>query len=312
MKQWSFAIWIALILAVLGLILIIISSFNPHYNDGSGVLDADLASKYGNFVGGVIGPIFSLAGFFLLYETIIAQRKSFESQQLETKFFELIRYHRDNVASMEHRVPGEDEKYVKGAAVFIEIHKQFNKMYKIIKPLVADESSIIEGDKEKTSINIVYTLLFNGVSMQSQMTVKEILKNYGEEFVQSIINSVYSKKAKYNERLVYYAGHQVRLGHYYRHLFQTVKFIDRSPFLTPKQKYEYVKTLRAQLTQYELSIFFINSLSIGEEWEKNNYITNYKFIKNLPPNFIAEINPKDYYDKFKYEWEKRLVVESLT
>ncbi|WP_431844515.1 putative phage abortive infection protein [Pedobacter immunditicola] len=75
------------------------------------------------------------------------------------------------------------------------------------------------------------------------MTVKEILKNYGEKFVQSIINSVYSKKAKYNGKLVYFAGHQVRLGHYYRHLFQTVKFIDKSSFLTPKQKYEYVKTL---------------------------------------------------------------------
>ncbi|MEJ5962927.1 hypothetical protein [Pedobacter immunditicola] len=118
-------------------------------------MDADLPSKYGSLVGGLIGPLFSLAGFFLLYETIIAQKRSFESQQLETKFIELIRYHRENVSSMEHRVPGETDTYVRGAAGFIEIHRQFNKIYAILKPLVANESSIAEGDKEKVSIVLI-------------------------------------------------------------------------------------------------------------------------------------------------------------
>lgn len=51
-------------------------------------------------------------------------------------------------------------------------------------------------------------------------------------------------------------------------------------------KYEYVKTLRTQLTQHELAIFFLNSLSLGLEWENNKYITTYKLIKNLPKTLL--------------------------
>jgi hypothetical protein len=68
----------------------------------------------------------------------------------------------------------------------------------------------------------------------------------------------------------YYSGHQHRLGHYFRHLFQTYKYLHYHPNLTIKEKYFYGKALRAQLSTYEQALFFINSISpMGMKWELN-------------------------------------------
>lgn len=306
MKGFKWTIFISFILAAIGIGLIIHFSLSAAFNDGSGQLNPSLANNYGGFIGGLVGPIFSLAGFLLLYETILVQQKSFEIQQFETKFFELIRIHRDNVSQMVHRAPGEENDYYDKAGVFIEMKAQFSKLLKVVKAQIDNNDSINDKDKEKTAINIAYLILFFGVSKAAIPDLEHFLIKYGyeESLTKPIISEIYLKKTKYDNQTVYYGGHQVRLGHYFRHLFQAVKFVDKAKFLNCSQKYEYVKTLRAQLTQYELAIFFLNSLSIGQEWENNKYITNYAFIKNLPKNFLSDINPKDYYSSFDYEWER--------
>lgn len=114
----------------------------------------------------------------------------------------------------------------------------------------------------------------------------------------------------------YYGGHQFRLGHYFRHIFQTVKFIDKEKYLTENEKYDYIKILRGQLSNYEQLVFFLNSLSeIGRTWElmkkhkpnkeinrNNQLITKYNLIKNIPMQYIVEaINLLDYYPEIEYE-----------
>jgi hypothetical protein len=313
MKKLTWTTIVGFGLSLLGLVLIIYFAFSKAFNDGSGNLNANLASNFGSFVGGIIGPIFSLAGFVLLYETIVAQRSSFDAQQnafqiqqFETKFFELIKFHRDNVAQMVHRVPGEKDKIYDGARVFIEINSQFQKIYKITREFVNSSQLVSDEYKENAAINIAYLILFFGVSKRARPDLEHFFAKYGydKSLTDSIVNELYKKKAEYNPNVVYYGGHQVRLGHYFRHLFQTVKFVDKAAFLEPMQKYDYVKTLRAQLTQHELAIFFLNSLSIGEEWNNKNYMVNYKMIKNLPQYFIDGIKPKKYYSKIKFEWER--------
>ncbi|MFZ1320848.1 MAG: putative phage abortive infection protein [Ignavibacteria bacterium] len=119
----------------------------------------------------------------------------------------------------------------------------------------------------------------------------------------------------------YYSGHQHRLGHYFRHLFQTYKFLNENEFLSNEEKYFYGKTLRAQLSTYEQSLLFINSISsLGMDWEfnfemeqnkklKNNFklddkfglITKYNLIKNLPGNHFNGIIYKNFYPNVNYE-----------
>lgn len=305
MKRWTATIWIAFLLSGVGITLIIVFALNKSFNDGSGIIDPSLASNFGDFIGGLVGPILSFAGFLLIYETISVQRKSFQIQQFEAKFFDLLRFHRDNVQQMTHRVPwSKEEKYYNGTRVFIEMKLQFVKLFKIVKDKVDKSKLVDDQDKEKTSIIISYLILYFGISKSAREDLLNSLSAYDSTLIEEIIKEVYQIKTSYNPGVVYYGGHQVRLGHYFRHMFLTVKFVDNTKFLSPKEKYNYVKILRTQLSQFELGIFLINSLSIGKKWEGKGFISKYKLVKNLPPNFIKGVNPKIYYYGFKYEWDK--------
>lgn len=93
---WSFA--------VIGFAIIVIFLCAPPFNDWSGQLDSKLFGEYGDFIGGFVGALFSLAGFFLLYltlraqqettkkqdEELKAQKKAFEQESFETTFFNLL------------------------------------------------------------------------------------------------------------------------------------------------------------------------------------------------------------------------------
>lgn len=305
MQKWSWRIIIALILSAAGFGIISFFGFNHSFQNSNGRFDPQLASEFGNFIGGLVGPMFYLASVFLIYETIIAQNQSFEKQQFETKFFELIRFHRENVSQMEYRVPWEDHKYITGPLVFREIKSQFTKLYRIVSPIVEASPTIHPTRNKIDAINITYQILFFGVSQSTLPIIEQLLgRKYDIELIKSIIEEVRKERTAYNPDSFYFSGHQVRLAHYYRHLYQLVDYVDQTEFLNDSQKYNYVKMLRAQLSQHEIAIFFLNSLSLGQPWVKHNYINKYKFIKNLPPNFLDDIDPKDYYSDFEYEWEE--------
>jgi len=62
-----------------------------------------------------------------------------------------------------------------------------------------------------------------------------------------------------------FEGHQSRLGHYYRHLYQMTRYVDEQSI--DINKYEYVKTIRAQLSTHEQALLLLNSLTpVGQDW----------------------------------------------
>ena len=101
-----------------------------------------------------------------------------------------------------------------------------------------------------------------------------------------------------NNSIKYYGGHQFRLGHYFRNLFQIYKLIDRTSFLSDIEKFNYSKVIRSQLSSYELYLLFFNSISsLGYEWEfayideqkQNCLISKYQILKNIPDLHIYNI-----------------------
>lgn len=161
-----------------------------------------------------------------------------------------------------------------------------------------------------------------------EIVKKVISKRKEKATLQSISPQTIDEYFYKNDFIKYYGGNQHRLGHYFRHLFQCIKYINGQKQLTQKEKYFYAKTLRAQLSTYEQAVFFINSLSImGMPWElipdyekskigfvnkkrikKSRLISNYNLIKNLPGDHIYGIRYKNYYPKVKYEIESNYLI----
>lgn len=169
-------------------------------------------------------------------------------------------------------------------------------------------------------LELSYILFFYGVGVTGRKNIKSLLsEKYNQEYLIQLLNYLSNKPVEYNssdeikehwKNLMlkfdtftspnngsfdkFYNGHQSNLGHYYRHLFMIIKFINEQKKLTYLEKWEYSKLLRTQLSNHEQELFFLNSISIlGREWELNHivnenkeeenkrFITKYDLIKNV-------------------------------
>jgi len=160
------------------------------------------------------------------------------------------------------------------------------------------------------------------VGDRSERILKEVIKDIDSETIKALCGVFNGGTNKHwnlkneeatddNEQFAYkpFQGHQIRLGHYYRHLIQTVKFIDEQPkeLFKYKEKYKYIKNVRAQLSTHEQALFMYNSLSIiGDEWEQakekenDKLITKYNLIRNVP-KYFTNLDYRKYYPNVLYE-----------
>ena len=79
----------AWICAIIGVITIVLFLCSQPFNDWSWQPDASLFGMYGDFIGGFVGTIFSLAGFIFLYLTFRSQQESIKKQEEELKMQKL-------------------------------------------------------------------------------------------------------------------------------------------------------------------------------------------------------------------------------
>lgn len=313
MAKWFKKYRVEILIVVGGAVFIHLFLFiSPSFNDRSYYIDSETASRFGDFIGGYIGTVFLLVSIVLLYATLRNQRELFQIQQFENKFFEMLRIARDNSTEVE-------SKGKKGRSVFVDIKEEIETALKVISEK-DKEDKIAETNK----INIAYLITFYGVnnSLTDQLK-REAMKAFSDNALVDNIVSAFEANHKtikstnenfprHERQYLEFDGHQSRLGHYFRHLFQTINYVDDQNFLSYEQKYFYVRTLRAQWSTHEQAIFFFNALSnFGKPWElsatedNKKLLTKYNLIKNIPNGFIRGIDLKKYFPNVRYEGEIR-------
>lgn len=355
--------------------------YNHNLTFWSDEIKYDVTGQVGDFIGGVIGTIFSGAGFYFLYVTLVEQRKAFEKERFEAKFFDLIKLHKENVSEMRY-TKVKDSIPLEGRKVFNAIQKEFSDCLSEVKRFckiyesedyVRDNykpflEKIIINNKLKVDVNelalidITYSILYFGVGKEGEKLLRNnFLMKYKDDFYYKLLKFIQLKpnrgygnhfkawenfkdlevaelkknfeiisRNKKNKKFIhlikgfnimvnfnkikYYGGHQHRLGHYFRHLFQTYKFLILQENLNDEEKYFFGKTLRAQLSNYEQTLIFINSISsFGYNWELNpekdkkgnllKMITTFQLIKNVTGRRVLDLNYSDFYKKINFEFE---------
>jgi len=370
---------------------------------GSGEVLMDKTGQVGDFIGGVVGTIFSLSGFIMLLITLKMQASSDHLQKFEMIFFEMVRFHRDNIQELEFDIYEhvgtttlEKVNYTKRKvfrAVFThfiscrnELQTFLNKtsLADIYQPGHLKKIEEIKTYRKGTfdlrklaGLDMAWCITFFGLSNEGEQTLRRLFRSrYNDDLVNFLLSYVKLKPKRehssYNRWKIisatkpflkkvaliehaysngnryisgfsipqtwsyqtgledvsalapypkgfkkFYGGHQFRLGHYFRHLYQSVKFVDRQKNLSFASKYDYVKILRAQLSVYEQAILVMNSLSsLGLVWDfapdyeesrwydrrkERELISNYNLIKNLPNDTLYGINIMEYYPKVNFE-----------
>jgi hypothetical protein len=83
--------------------------------------------------------------------------------------------------------------------------------------------------------------------------------------------------------------HRQDLGHYFRFLFNMIRFIDESLYSDEKK---YIRLVRAQLSDHELVILFYNCVSkYGAKFRK--YAVEYALLDNMPSDLLISPDHMD-------------------
>ena len=308
------------------LFLIFFASALPFFK----TFDFDLTGKIGDSLGGFTAPIIGMLAVITTFLAFIAQykaneeiQKQFKHERFETKFYELLKLHQHNVSDIEI-----DNRF-KGRKAFVRMYDEIRFIYAFLLEKRIYWNHFKEGritDNPEVLMEFVYTIFFFGVD--------EVRKGFKTNFVfkhdihtpfaiqftndlyelrkesrvdkkyKLVANSPSMPDVKWSPSYKPFGGHVSKLGHYYRHLYQLVKFVagNDSLELSFDEKYEYIKTVRAQLSNHEQTLIYFNSFfNAGEIWwtEKHHnpkkilendkgqtlsYFLDYRIIKNLPFN----------------------------
>lgn len=308
-RLYKWLISLAVVLSILSLAVLIYLLVNPAFNDWSFSISPSLAENLGSLSGGLVGPLLSLVSILLLLATITMQSIDSQRQRFDSMYFEMLNLHRRNIAEMTYRAPFNTRRDIRARRVLREIHKQFGEIFEYIR------RNHSKSFNEREQIDITYLILFFGPTVARVQYLQRYLRK--EPALEQSLNYLYELRTK-DQLLRKYTGHQDRLGNYYRHLYQSVTFIDKAQFLSEKEKYAYVKLLRAQLSTLEQVLFLFNSLSaVGMAWRQissnssDSLVIHYKLIKNLSPGITFNIDPKTYY-AMQYEFEEFPTIEDVS
>jgi hypothetical protein len=293
--------------------------------------------SFGSFLQGTTGSLWTLAGciaaflaFLIQTYQVAEQRKQFKiqsdsvtRQDFEARFFGLLDYHRQNVSEV-----GLNDK--SGRRVFVTLIREFRVVHEIVERICDDSHANYPRLKR---LELAYLAFYYGVGPNSTRLLKEVADPSAATLVEKLVVELeliqkYARTEKYKnsdtygtdsdrlkkilteiqKRITYipFDGHQSRLGHYYRHMFQLVAFLDqKSP---DKSQKEFAGIFRAQLTNHEQALLCLNALStVGSPWITRGYLVNYELIKNIPKSFfdpLKEFDVKARFPQITFEYER--------
>ena len=298
--SWLREHWIEILVLALGLVAMNLIFIAKAFR-ATDTVDPAGAGQLGDFVGGYIGTFFALASVVLLTSTLRNQRRSAQILNFEAKYFELLQLHRDNVAELE--VQG-----VTGRKRFVVLIREFRSALEVTKRVAKTHSQALT---QRQLAHITYYCLFFGTGPNSSRMLLRSLADFETTFVadlgKELDDSETKQSAKDEKKLAYvpFEGHQSRLGHYYRHLYQAIRYVDQQTIKI--DKYQYVKTIRAQLSNHEQALLLLNSLTpIGQNWWTQGYMLNYRMVQNMPREFFdssTELDMSSLFPSGYFEWE---------
>jgi hypothetical protein len=307
-------IGIALIFAVSAFVL-------PYLLTKYSVIDFTDTGQIGDTIGGIMNPFIGIASiivmflaFFMQYKAnqiqinsfkdqkeqfnteLTEQKKQFEKNQLENHFFKMIDYYVNmvNAIKIKHIDNTKKEK-IEGKRAFVIIRLQLIELLKVVEEINLKLNLNLE---KKDIIDLAYLASYYGIDKQWADLLKSKLdKNYADSFVEELLK--HKDKILQTKKINIGRTNQTTLSAYFRNMYNAIKLVNDNRILDDAEKKRLIKIFRAQLSNPELYVLFLNIMSrFGKKWneEDNNFILKYEFIKNLPLKYCDKYSPKEFFN----------------
>ncbi len=256
---------------------VIIGIFFPivlRYLEGGWTAEYAILAAAGDWLGGTSAPLFSLAGFLMMYGAYKMQqedlrltrkemkqtRKEFKTQnetlkrqEFESTFFHLLELHHQIVNSIFFQ--SDDDNSYHGRHYFSWAFQKMNHSY-----------------KEKRGLYEMYPSM-NNLSPK-QIDVKCVQESLNDNFQEIEVN----------------------IGHYFKNIFQTLRLLDKS-ILSAEEKMDFAKLLSAQLSNDELNLLLYYCIYNVEDKELRELAFRYGIFDTINPNTLLNEAHYIWFDK---------------
>lgn len=222
---------------------------------------------------GAVNSLFSGLAFSGIIITILLQRQELAFQREE------LAHTREEIRGQKEQMELQNET--------LNIQRFENTFFSMVR-LFSEQTETL---KTKWGENEIYGKdCFRIFKMSLQRRHMQNSNNKQEDLPTSI-DVLYEK---------FYANYHVMLGHYFRTLYNIVKFVDQS---SVNNKNFYINLVRAQLSSNELFILFYNCNSKHGSSKFKPLIEKYALLKALPMDYL--LNP-EHYDLYKQSAFRKL------
>ena len=217
--------------------------------------DTNLLGTYGDFIGGVLGTIFTLLSVLLVIKTFKEQQKvsNQNSEQLEIQrfndlFFELLKLYQSEV----NELCGQGKN----------VSKANNKETIEVEEIEYSNKDFFDMEKKYIQDNYRNRKSYEG-----------------------------NRENAVNYYMLFFIENSTKMGAYFRTLYRIYDLIDSSS-INEKIKKNYLKIMRAQLTESELFFVRYNAMTYYG-YNFIYYINKYHILKHLPAFELLEF--KDWW-----------------
>ena len=215
--------------------------------------------QFGNFVSGIIGSLWALAGVILFYVALKAQREDFQTNRsaLEKQVEAL------NLQAEEFRLQRDEIEHTR--TVYEEQSKSLRKQQ--------FESTFF-------SLLNVYSRIVSDIDNNHSCDYFSQMASHLLTTTISTDNPMKSHNDAVQNYIHFYFSHKAHLSHYFKSIYRLMKLIDDS-HLSDADKFFYSKIVRSQLKEDEIFLLFYNAHT---EYGKNfrSMILKYNLFKHLP------------------------------
>lgn len=271
----------------------------------------------GDFVGGVIGTLVAIVAALYIIKSYKKQISQGKKQTFETSFTLMLEMHRKNLQEVE--IKDAQGNTLTGRKAFKPMVEELEELFKAVDKAIEKKSNsdeqFTEWREKKNRMTLAHKLSYGYFFYSVNSYFLTIDKNEALYDLCEFVRTEIKGSKKLPDELKNLQHHTI-LGHYYRHLFNMVNWVNAESSLTLKEKQKFCKLIRSQLSDYEEILLYYNSLSsLGEAWneplgekevEKMNLIAKYRLLKNCPYYlYYFGIKPSETYAVEDESWYKR-------
>lgn len=293
-KFSKFIIWTGVCLFIIGIILFFWKSSVFNYQNE---INSEKFGQFGDYVSGLIGSLWALAGVILFYVALTEQRKDIqinrEALKAQIEEFKLQKQE----MTMTRDVFTEQSKTLKKQQFESTFFNSLNLFNNIIENInFSPQPSILYKSRD------CFKHIYDDFEGYYHISIGNyILKNF---------NKTYSRGDKFNisvdiyenivnkSYLTFFEKHQSNLSHYFRTIYTIIKFVEDNKPENPKY---YTNLIRAQLSTYEHLLLFYNCFSDYGEEKFKPLIIKYSLLDNMPTDELLNPEHKSFYPPEAYQ-----------